>query len=146
MVAAKVTPEKRLVSFLGPSRASGILMTIVEGTVTAERTDGACAAHIPRTKTFPVPNILRILFFFLPGTVSTISLSRHSISQLPHNFMKQLYLLSIKEPPQCILPHTPERNWANTGKKWEGFGVHVASFLLFIYPLTPLLQDFFFFN
>lgn len=32
--------------------------------MTAERTDGACAAHIPHTKTFPVPNILRIPFFF----------------------------------------------------------------------------------
>lgn len=81
--------------------------------MTAERTDGACAAHIPRTKTFPVPNILRIPFF-LPGTVSTISLSQHSISQLTHSFIKQLYLLSIKEPPQYILLYTTE----GLGKHW----------------------------
>lgn len=119
MVAAKVTPEKRLVSFLGPSRASGILMTIVEGTVTAERTDGACAAHIPRTKTFPVPNILRILFFFFTrNSFYHLPLPTLNLTATTQFYEAAVFTFDKGATSVHITPHAGEE----LGKHWQEMG------------------------
>lgn len=62
------------------------MTTIVEGTMTAERTDGTCVAHIPCTKTFAIPNILHIIFYQEHTVLPSPSPNTHSHSY--HKFYK----------------------------------------------------------
>lgn len=79
-------------------------------------------------------------YYFLPGThCFTISRSQHLISQLPHSFIKQLYLRLLKEPPQYTLLYREGlgKHW------WEMWAIwHPCIVVSFIHISTLLLQEY----